>query len=49
MMHKGRIIVDLTHAQRQNFTVADLVTAFERASGEQFADDSILLSTTDSP
>jgi len=45
MMHKGRIIVDMDHAQRQNLKVSDLVTAFERASGEQFADDSILLST----
>jgi putative ABC transport system ATP-binding protein len=47
MMHKGRVIVDLDHAQRKNFVVSDLVTAFERASGEQFADDSILLSTAD--
>lgn len=45
MMHKGRIIVDMNHAQRQNLKVSDLVTAFERASGEYFADDSILLST----
>ena len=45
MMHKGRIIVDMNHAQRQNLKVSDLVTAFERASGEHFADDSILLST----
>jgi putative ABC transport system ATP-binding protein len=47
MMHKGRIIVDLDHVQRKNYTVQDLVTAFERASGEHFADDSILLSTAD--
>jgi len=45
MMHKGRIIVDMNYAQRQNLKVSDLVTAFERASGEHFADDSILLST----
>ncbi|UCB42145.1 MAG: ATP-binding cassette domain-containing protein [Dehalococcoidales bacterium] len=45
MMHKGRIIVDLDHKQRKNLTVQNLVTAFERASGELFADDSILLST----
>ncbi|MFC2069658.1 ABC transporter ATP-binding protein [Chloroflexota bacterium] len=47
MMHKGRIIVDLNHQQRSNLTVKDLVTAFERASGEQFADDSILLSSSE--
>ncbi|UCH43573.1 MAG: ATP-binding cassette domain-containing protein [Dehalococcoidales bacterium] len=45
MMHKGRIIVDLNQQQRSNLAVSDLVTAFERASGEQFADDSILLAT----
>ncbi len=43
MMHKGRTIVDLNQQQRSNLTVNDLVVAFERASGEQFADDSILL------
>jgi putative ABC transport system ATP-binding protein len=48
MMHKGRIIVDLNHVQRCNLTVGNLVTAFERASGEQFADDSVLLSTAES-
>ena len=47
MMHKGRIIVDLNHEQRKNLTVQDLVTAFERASGEHFVDDSILLTTAD--
>ncbi len=48
MMHKGRIIVDLNQEQRANLTVHDLLTAFERASGEQFADDSILLTVPDS-
>jgi len=43
MMHKGRIIVDLNQEQRANITVSDLISAFEQASGEQFADDSILL------
>ncbi|MFC1921139.1 ABC transporter ATP-binding protein [Chloroflexota bacterium] len=47
MMHKGRIIVDLDQQQRSNFTVKDLVTSFERASGELFADDSILLSSSE--
>ena len=48
MMHKGRIIVDLNHSQRQNLKVSDLISAFERASGEHFTDDTILLSTADS-
>jgi putative ABC transport system ATP-binding protein len=47
MMHKGRIIVDLNYEQRKNLVVNDLITAFERGSGEHFADDSILLSTAD--
>ena len=45
MMHKGKVIVDLNHEQRSGITVSDLLTAFEQASGEQLADDSILLST----
>lgn len=47
MMHKGKIIVDLNKKQRLNLTVSDLVGAFEKASGEQFADDSVLLSSVD--
>ena len=45
MMHKGKIIVDLNREQKRDITVSDLLTAFEQASGEQLADDSILLST----
>tara|TARA_B100001971_G_scaffold210252_1_gene235358 strand:+ start:834 stop:1724 length:891 start_codon:yes stop_codon:yes gene_type:complete len=48
MMHKGRIIVDLNREQRCNLTVNNLITVFERASGEEFVDDSVLLSTTES-
>jgi putative ABC transport system ATP-binding protein len=47
MMHKGRIIVDLDNKQRRNLTIIDLVNAFEEASGEQFTDDSVLLSSVD--
>ncbi len=45
MMHEGRIIVDLNSKQRSNLTVKDLVSYFEHASREQFADDSVLLAT----
>lgn len=45
MMHQGRIIVDLNQEQRRNLTVSDLIDAFGQASGEQFADDSVLLSS----
>ncbi|MFC2013140.1 ABC transporter ATP-binding protein [Chloroflexota bacterium] len=43
MMHEGRVVVDMNREQKANFTVNDLVIAFERASGKKFADDSILL------
>jgi len=43
MMHKGRIVVDIREEQKVNLTVNDLIVAFERASGEEFDDDSILL------
>jgi putative ABC transport system ATP-binding protein len=43
MMHKGRIIVDMSAEERKALAVSDLVTAFERAAGEQFTDDSVLL------
>jgi len=43
MMHEGRIVVDLNQEQRAGLTVNDLIAAFQRASGEEFDDDSILL------
>lgn len=46
MMHKGRIIVDIHQEEKSNLSVNDLVTAFERASGERFTDDSIMLRNT---
>jgi len=49
MMHKGRIVVDLNHEQRRNTSVTDLLAAFKKASGEQLSDDSLLLSTTETP
>ena len=47
MMHKGQLVVDLDSRQRQGIVVSDLLSAFEKASGEQLADDSILLNTPD--
>ncbi len=49
MMHKGRTVVDLNHAQRRNTSVADLLAAFEKAAGEQLTDDSLLLTSTETP
>ena len=44
MMHKGKIVVDMGEASKKTLTISDLVTAFEQAAGEQFTDDTILLS-----
>ena len=48
MMHKGRIIVDLNREKKNNLTLSNLITAFEQASGETFADDNVLLSRAES-
>lgn len=44
MMHKGRIVVDISGTEKSNLTVPDLIQAFERACGESFDDDKVLLS-----
>jgi putative ABC transport system ATP-binding protein len=43
MMHKGRIVVDMNQEQKADLTINDLIVSFERASGEEFVDDSVLL------
>jgi len=48
MMHKGKIIVDIHQKKKSDLSVNDLIVAFEHASGERFADDSIMLRNTDS-
>lgn len=45
MMHKGRIVVDIGETDKKALTVTDLIAAFERAAGEKFLDDTILLSS----
>jgi len=47
MMHKGRVVVDMGEADKKTLNISDLVTAFERAAGEQFKDDTILLSRSE--
>jgi putative ABC transport system ATP-binding protein len=44
MMHRGKILVDISGKEKENLSVADLVRAFEHAAGEKLADESILLS-----
>ena len=44
MMHKGKVILDIGKEEKRTLSVSDLVTAFGQAAGEQFKDDSVLLS-----
>ena len=44
MMHRGKIVVDMGEEDKKTLDISDLVTAFERAAGEEFKDDTILLS-----
>ena len=43
MMMDGQIILDIEGEEKKKLTVRDLLDQFERASGEQFANDSALL------
>ena len=43
MMHKGKLLVNLGEEEKKQLAIADLVEAFERAAGEEFKDDSIML------
>ena len=43
MMHQGKIVVDMDEADKATLTINDLVSSFERAAGEQFKDDTLLL------
>ncbi len=44
MMADGRVIYDVEGEEKKNLTVADLLRKFEEASGEEFANDRMLLS-----
>ncbi len=43
MMHKGGIIVDINEAEKKRLKTGDLIKVFERAAGEEFATDTVLL------
>ena len=47
MMHRGRVVIDLGEEEKKRLTIADLVNAFERAAGEQFKDDSVMLNLSE--
>ena len=43
MMHEGRIIYDVTGDEKKKLEVDDLLKKFEEASGEEFANDRMIL------
>ena len=43
MMYNGQIIYDVKGAEKKKLTVEDLLHKFEKASGEEFANDRMLL------
>ena len=43
MMHEGRIIYDVEGEEKKNLQVEDLLKKFEEASGEEFANDRMML------
>ena len=44
MMNNGKIILDIAEEEKKRLTVEDLMEAFAKASGEEFANDRALLS-----
>ena len=43
MMWEGRVVLDIRGEEKKHLTVNDLLQQFEKASGEQFANDQALL------
>ena len=43
-MWEGKIILDIQGEEKKKLTVKDLLDKFEEASGEEFSNDSALLS-----
>ena len=44
MMNNGDIILDIKGEDKKKLTVKDLLQEFEKASGEEFANDKAILS-----
>lgn len=44
MLHEGRVIIDVSGAEKEKLTVEELLNMFSRASGNQFANDRAILS-----
>lgn len=47
MMHKGKVILDLSESEKSRLNVSDLISAFSKAAGEEFTDDNVLLSNVE--
>ena len=43
MMHEGRIVYDVAGEEKKNLQVEDLLERFEKVSGEEFANDRMML------
>ena len=43
MMHEGRIIYDVAGEEKKSLQVEDLLERFEKVSGEEFANDRMML------
>lgn len=43
MLHEGRVVLDVSGADRDGLTVEDMLHLFERVRGEELADDGLLL------
>ena len=44
MLHEGRIILDISGAEKEQLTVPNLLEMFTKASGDEFANDKAILS-----
>ena len=44
MMYEGRVVVDVKGEEKKNLTVEDLLSLFNKASGEEFSNDRAILS-----
>ena len=45
MMHEGKIIIDVSGEEKKKLTISQLLGLFEKASGSEFANDKVMLST----
>jgi putative ABC transport system ATP-binding protein len=43
MMHQGRVVLDVSSADKAGYTIPQLIAAFERQAHEKFVDDTALL------